>query len=132
MLLDATEQVEFDRVLLTPDYLADPYRFYAQLREKAPVYFSQRMNAWVVTRYRDVAAGLGDKRLICGKRVESYAAGLPGPLREEMRPLFEHLKKWIDNMDPPDHTRLRALVNKAFTPRIVEDLGPAIEEIIDQ
>ena len=131
-MLDANSNVAFDRVLLTPEYLANPYRFYGELREKVPVYFSQRMNAWVLTQYRDVAAGLCDKRLICGRRVESYAAALPHPLREEMRPLFEHLEKWIDNLDPPDHTRLRGLVNKAFTPHIVEELVPAIEEIIDQ
>jgi cytochrome P450 len=129
---EANRKIAFDRVLLTPDYLADPYRFYAELREKVPVYFSQRMNAWVLTQYHDVAAGLCDKRLICGRRVESYAAGLPLPLREAVRPLFEHLEKWIDNMDPPDHTRLRALVNKAFTPHMVQELAPAVEKIIDQ
>ena len=91
---NTSSMVEFDRALLTPEYLSDPYRFYAELREKAPVYFSQRMNAWVLTRYRDVAAGLSDRRLICGRRVESYAAGLPRPVREEMRPLFQHLEKW--------------------------------------
>jgi pimeloyl-[acyl-carrier protein] synthase len=123
---NTSSMVEFDRALLTPEYLSDPYRFYAELREKAPVYFSQRMNAWVLTRYRDVAAGLSDRRLICGRRVESYAAGLPRPVREEMQTLFQHLEKWIDNMDPPDHTRLRGLVNKAFTPHMIATLEGAI------
>jgi pimeloyl-[acyl-carrier protein] synthase len=127
-----TCEVAFDRALLTPEYLADPYPFYRELREKAPVYFSQRMNAWVLTRYQDVAAGLGDKRLICGRRVQSYTAELPHSLQQEMWPLFEHLEKWIDNMDPPDHTRLRGLVNKAFTPRMVEELAPTIEEVTDR
>jgi cytochrome P450 len=49
-----------------------------------------------------------------------------------MRPLFAHLEKWIDNMDPPDHTRLRGLVNKAFTPRMIEALAPAIEETTEE
>ena len=125
-------EIAFDRVLLTKEYLSDPYRFYREMREKAPIYFSERMNAWLLTQYRDVAAGLGDKRLICGARVASYAAGLSEPMREAMRPLFRHLEKWIDNMDPPDHTRLRALVNKAFTPRMVEELAQSIKDIVEE
>ncbi|MFN0166973.1 MAG: cytochrome P450 [Bryobacteraceae bacterium] len=119
----------FDRVLLTPEYLADPYPFYRELRENAPVWFSQRLNGWVVTRYADVSAGLLEKRLISGRRVESFATGLDPATREQMRPLHEHLGKWIGNMDPPDHTRLRGLVNKAFTPRMVQELAPAISQI---
>ncbi|MBM3801084.1 MAG: cytochrome P450 [Acidimicrobiia bacterium] len=121
--------VAFDRVLLTPEYLADPYPFYQELRNKAPVYFSQRLNGWVLTRHSDVTAGLCDKRLISGQRVESFASHLPAAILQGMRPLYDHLGKWIGNMDPPDHTRLRALVNKAFTPRMVQDLGPSIEAI---
>lgn len=122
----------FDRVLLTPEYLADPYSSYRELRETAPLFFSQRLNGWVATRYCDVAAGLLDKRLISGRRVESYSTGLDPVTREQMRPLHQHLGHWIGNMDPPDHTRLRRLVNKAFTPRMVQDLSPAIGRITRQ
>lgn len=132
MVSNTTGEPAFDRVLLTPEYLVNPYPFYHELRERAPVYFSRRMNAWVLTRYPDVAAGLGDKRLICGGRVQSYAAELSDSMRAEMGPLIAHLDKWIDNMDPPDHTRLRGLVNKAFTPRMVQELAPMIEEVVDR
>jgi cytochrome P450 len=124
--------VAFDRVLLTPEYLADPYPFYHELRAKAPLYFSRKLNGWVLTRYNDVTAGLCDKRLISGRRVESFTSQLPPTIQQGMRLLYDQLEKWIGNMDPPDHTRLRALVNKAFTPRMVQDLGPSIEAITDQ
>lgn len=122
----------FDHVLLTPQYLADPYPFYRELRENAPLYFSRRLNGWVATRYRDVTAGLLDKRLISGRRVESFCAGLAAGAQHEMQPLHRHLGKWIGNMDPPDHTRLRNLINRAFTPRVVRGLGPAIADIARQ
>lgn len=128
----ATADEAFDRVLLSAEYLADPYPYYQELRENAPMYFSRRLNGWVATRYRDVAAGLLDKRLISGQRVQSFSASLPDETREQMRPLHEHLGKWIGNMDPPDHTHLRGLVNRAFTPRRVQDLAPGIATIVEQ
>src|SRR6476660_1348021 len=91
----STAEVAFDRVLLTPEYLSDPYPFYEELRIKAPVYFSQRLNGWVLTRYSDVIAGLCDKRLISGQRVESFVSHLPTTIQAGMRPLYDHLRKWI-------------------------------------
>lgn len=128
----ALANLAFDRVLLTAEYLADPYPFYQELRERAPVGFSQRLNGWIVTRYCDVAAGLLDKRLISGLRVESFLAKLTPETQEQMRPLHEHLSKWIGNMDPPDHTRLRSLVNRVFMPRMVQELAPVIDAIVDE
>jgi cytochrome P450 len=126
------QEVRFDRDLLTPQYLADPYVYYRELREAAPIWFSERMNAWVVSRYEDVHAGLKDPRLISGQRVDAYLDPLPPDVRATMTPLTKHVAKWIGNIDPPDHTRLRALVNKAFTPRMVEGLKPLVMKIIDE
>ena len=113
-------ELAFDHAVLTPEYLADPYPFYTELRNNAPLYFSRRLNGWVVTRYNDVTAGLLDKRLISGRRVESFSSRLHPAERNQMGTLYQHLEKWIGNMDPPDHTRLRALVNKVFTPGMVQ------------
>ncbi len=126
-----TEAVAFDSALLSREYLADPYPYYAELREKAPVYFSQRLNGWVVSRYADVSAGLLDKRLISGRRVQSFSSSLEADELEGMAALHRHLEKWIGNMDPPDHTRLRGLVSKAFTPKMVQDLAEGIERIVN-
>lgn len=119
----------FDSVLLSPEYLNNPYPFYSELRCKSPVYFSERLNGWVVTRYEDVTAGLLDKRLISRQRVKSFSSKLDSSEQICMSTLHRHLEKWIGNMDPPDHTRLRSLVNKAFTPRMVQELTSAIEGV---
>jgi len=128
-MLSAAADVTFDWALLTAEYLADPYRFYRELRQHAPVWFSRRLNGWIVTRYPDVCAGLLEKRLISGRRVESFFFAPDPETRDQMRPLHDHLGKWIGNMDPPDHTRLRSLVNMAFTPRIVQEQAEAIARI---
>ena len=107
-----------------PEFHQDPYPFYARLRREDPVHQSP-MGFWVVTRYNDVVTVLRDPRF---GRAGFHAmlaaaqprAGNPDPLPPSM--LFQ---------DPPDHTRLRALVNKAFTPRVVEAMRPHIQDIVD-
>lgn len=124
--------LDFEQGLLTPRYLADPYPYYRALREHDPVHWSQRMNAWVLTRYSDVLDALGDPRLISGQRVASYADSLPHSLRPQLQPLFEQIDKWIGNLDPPDHTRLRRLINVVFTPKMVEGLRPVIGRLVHE
>ena len=112
-------------VLSSPAFKANPYPFYARLRAESPVH---RMKlgfwlprAWVVTRYADVLALLKDDRLS-----NDFTAKLPWVLRTT-RPLTQHML----NRDPPDHTRLRTLVNKAFTPRVVEGMRGRIQAVCD-
>ncbi len=124
--------VRFDQDLLTPAYLRDPYAYYRELRERSPVYYSERMSAWVLSRYVDVHAGLKDPRLISGLRVDSYVDLLPPDVQTTMTPLTRHMAKWIGNLDPPDHNRLRALVNKAFTPRMVANQRGLIEAVVKE
>ena len=124
--------LNFEQGLLTPRYLADPYPYYHALREHDPVHWSERMNAWVLTRYSDVLDALSDPRLTSGQRVASYAGSLPGSLRPQLQPLFDQIGKWIGNLDPPDHTRLRRLINVVFTPKMVESLRGAIERLVHE
>ena len=106
---------------LAPRTVQDPYPVYAELRTRAPVYRSRLLRAWVFTRYADVNAILRDYRRFgndphSGTLSARQLARLPLP-----------------NMlllDPPDHTRLRALVNKAFTPKAVAALEPRIRGIL--
>jgi cytochrome P450 len=130
--MKSSQTLDFDAALLTPDYLANPYPYYAHLRETEPVYWSGRLNGWVLTRYEDVHNALKDPRLISSRRVSSYADSLPQQTQAKMRPLFYQFDKWIGNMDAPDHTRLRRLVNVAFTARVVENLRTEIESIVDE
>ena len=122
-----------------PDYavfcrqkLQNPYPLFARLREQDPVHFCAPMHMWLVTRYDDVLAGLKDtKRLPSGRR-----GMYTDPLREENRaramPLVNHIGYWLQNVNPPRHTRMRKLVNLVFTPRMLQKLVPRIERIVNE
>jgi cytochrome P450 len=118
----------FDRA-----FIDDPYPAYAWLREHAPVYRTRLPNgveAYLVTRYEDAKAVLADPRLSKNAAVaypgwQPGRTGIPG---EHRSGIAAHLL----NLDPPDHTRLRRLVSKAFTPRRVADFEPRIVEIADR
>lgn len=105
---------------MDPEFLADPYPTYHRLRAEDPVHRSP-MGFWVLTRYDDIVGALRDSRFGKG------ALGARIVAREGKNALG--LSMLV--MDPPDHTRLRALVNKAFTPRVAALLRPRIQQIID-
>lgn len=108
---------------LSSKMYSDPYPIYRKLREKSPVHRSRLVNGWVLTRHRDVDAVLRDfKRFSNDER--NATNGRLSPYADAARSMLR--------IDPPDHTRLRSLVGKAFTPRAVAELRPRIEEIVDQ
>src|SRR5918912_3205091 len=107
---------------MDPAFVADPYPTYHRLRAEDPVHHSP-MGFWVLTRYDDVVAALRDPRL-AKEAIAAFVAarfGAPVPITG---------LSMLDR-DPPDHTRLRSLVSKAFTPRVVEGLRPRIAQIVD-
>jgi cytochrome P450 PksS len=118
--------------LATPKFKSNPYPYYARLREEAPVFrttvqFPFRGSAWLITRYDDVAAVLKDSRFAKDPTRAGAERGqpwIPGPLRPMTRNMLD--------LDPPDHSRLRALVQKAFTPRLVEQLRDRIGELCER
>jgi cytochrome P450 len=118
-------------VLLQPESLANPYPLFQQLRAEAPVYWAERVEAWVLTGYPVVAALLRDPRVSSNRHADGRTQ-LPEAAREQARALREYLALMMGNSDPPDHTRLRALVNKAFTPRVVEAMSSRIQTLADQ
>ena len=109
----------------------DPYPIYARLRREAPVHFSEAWGAFVVTRYADVVAGFRDPRL-SASRAGAIGRDLPAEVRKQLEPLVQNLSCWALLLDPPDHTRLRALVSKAFSPRLTEQLRPRIESLVNE
>ncbi|MFJ4466788.1 cytochrome P450 [Streptomyces sp. NPDC089424] len=114
-----------------PAFVADPFPLYRQLREDGPVrraIIAGGVEAWLVTRYEDGLAALSDPRLSSDVRDASDRR-----LMDQL-PEFERASM-MSNMlrsDPPDHTRLRRLVSKAFTARRVAELRPRIQEIADR
>src|SRR5437879_2975177 len=113
-----------------PAFVADPFPLYRQLREDGPVrraVIAGGFEAWLVTRYADGLAALSDPRLSSNVRDASdprLIERLPTTKRESM------LRTML-RCDPPDHTRLRRLVSKAFTARRVAELRPRVQEITD-
>jgi len=116
---------------LLPANRANPYELYRRLRENDPVYWDERANSWVLTRYIDVAAALRDARFSATGFMEDIS-WLPDEMRPMLEPPIRALTRQMLFMDPPDHTRLRGLVAKAFTPRVVEGLRPAIKQIASE
>ncbi|MDE2363532.1 MAG: cytochrome P450 [Hyphomicrobiales bacterium] len=112
---------------MDPAFVRDPYPFYRMLRESAPVWKSP-MGVWVLTRYDDIAKVLKDNSF-----VHDFTAEISDPrnrraLAEE--PVYKSLGHSMLLRDPPEHTRLRGLVVRAFTARRVEEMRPRIEQIV--
>jgi cytochrome P450 len=107
---------------MDPTFVADPYPTYRQLRAEDPVHHSP-LGFWVLTRYDDVVAALRDPRLAKEAIPAFVAARFGAPVPTTALSMLDR--------DPPDHTRLRSLVSKAFTPRVVEGLRPRIQQIVD-
>ena len=105
---------------LSPDFIRDPYPSYDKLRTHAPVLHLPALNGYLVSRNADAALVLRDKRF--GKDYVTRITRRFGPeaLNE---PVYRAMGRWMLTQDPPDHTRLRGLVVKAFTARRVEDMG---------
>ena len=117
-----------DYQLFCQSRLADPYPFYHRLKTEDPVHFSDTLQTWVLTTYDDVAAATGDARL-SSDRMQFYLNPIPAESRPKLTSLCEYMSRWMSMKDPPDHTRLRGLVNKAFTSRSVEEMIPRVREI---
>jgi cytochrome P450 len=110
---------------MAPEFVEDPYPTYRRLREEDPVHQSP-LGFWVLTRYEDVVSSLRDIRMVKEPIAAFVAArfGLPAPPTGMGLSMLDR--------DPPDHTRLRGLVSKAFTPRVIEQLRPHIQGIVNR
>lgn len=117
------------KVLLDPSAIPDPHPIYRELRETAPLFKNEATGTWIVSGFENSRALLRDPR--CGSPMTEEAAasrvsmdGSPGRPRDpESQPMLF--------MNPPDHTRIRGLVSRAFTPRRIEKLRPEVIEMTD-
>ena len=121
-----------DQLLISPDIFSDPYPIYHQLRAHDPVHWSDAWGCWVLTRYEDVVMALRDHRRFTNVgRIAAFLDQLPQSVRAQIRPLYDNFTTGMPNTDPPQHTRVRGLVNKAFSARVVEGMRPRVQEIVD-
>src|SRR5437588_9703388 len=113
---------------LSPEFIRDPYPHYERLRTTDPMHVTP-FGAFVASRHAEASLVLRDRRF--GKDYVERTIRRYGPkIMEE--PVFRSMRHWMLQQDPPDHTRLRGLVVKAFTARRVEDMRPRIQQIVDQ
>jgi cytochrome P450 len=116
----------------SPAFVADPYPAFAELRREAPVFFHEPTRQWVVSRYADVNGLLRDRRL--GRtylHVATHEEFGRETEPEFLAPFWNLIRAGMLDVEPPDHTRLRRLVSKAFTPRMAEGLRPRIRAIAE-
>jgi cytochrome P450 len=119
--------------IVSPEFKADPFPFLASLRTSRPVYLTwlpDKRPVWLITRYADVTALLKDERFVKNRRT----AMTPEQLRKMswMPPMFRPLERNMLDLDVPDHTRLRALVHKAFTPSFVAGMRDRVQTLADE
>lgn len=114
-----------------PETIADPYPVLAQLREEEPLHWSRSLGGWVVTRYEDCQFVTLDKRF-SADRMRPFFEHLPPERRAQVKELEWSVGLWAVFQDPPEHTRLRRLLNRGFTSRAIERIRPRIVDIVDE
>jgi cytochrome P450 len=113
---------------LSPEFIRDPYPHYERLRTTDPMHLTS-FGSYVASRHAEASLVLRDKRF--GKDFVDRSTRRYGP-QIMQEPVFRSMGHWMLQQDPPDHTRLRGLVVKAFTARRVEDMRPRIQHIVDE
>lgn len=112
------------------EYFQNPYPLFDLLRSTAPVYYSKTIGGWLLTRYVEVDQVLRDAETFSSKgRVLYLLSQLPDEVREEVQLLNHHFATGLAHSDAPEHKRLRSLLARAFTPRMVENLRSATAEL---
>jgi len=133
-VVDPTADAALLELLTTPEGRADPYPLYERIRERSPVLRSGA-GPIVLTRYRDCLGALRNPRLgrgLVGPHAARNRGRLPGGADPELRRrYFERGRNSMLFTDPPEHTRLRRLVSRAFTPKRIEELRPSVVSTVD-
>ena len=115
-----------------PGFIEDPYTEYAKMRREDPIHRSP-LDFWVLFGYQDITRFLKDPTLSVEDRNATPTA-LDQMVMEILADRVESERgaRSMLSRDPPDHTRLRKLVTKAFTPRVIQNLRPRIQELVDE
>ncbi|MBV9321599.1 MAG: cytochrome P450 [Mycobacterium sp.] len=114
-------QLVFDP--FSEEFFTDPYETYRRMRQEAPVYYNEEHDFYALTRHEDVAAAFKDYETYSSAQGIDLAMVKGGGVPPE--------QKSIIFMDPPEHRRMRSLVNKVFTPRAIGGLKPMVTELIE-
>lgn len=122
-----------DEKLVSDEFLDDPYPLLRQLQREEPVYWSESIGGWIVTRYDDIVPTFRDVAHFSNYgRFAKTVEYLPMTDRQKLAPFENHYRqKSLLQSDPPDHTRLRALMVKPFNATSIEAMRPKIRKIVN-
>jgi cytochrome P450 len=121
-------------IVFSDEVLQDPYPIYARLHEEGPLHYldvGSKWPVWSIVSHAECSSIAKDPRL-SAKRAQQMLLSLPLSRQSEFGELARMLGLWLIFMDPPEHTRLRKLLNKGFSAAAVEGLRPQVEVIVDQ
>src|ERR1700677_4483594 len=122
------------KTVFSDEILQDPYPIYARLHEEGPLHYvdvGSKWAVWSIFSHAESSSIAKDPRL-SAKRAQQQLLALPLSRQAEFSELARMLGLWLIFMDPPEHTRLRKLLNRGFSPAAVEGLRPQVEAIVDQ
>ena len=92
----------------SPEFLANPYPIFDQMRINDPIFWSEESGYWLLTRYADIASLIQSDQF-SSNRIAAHSSRMPDEAWEIFRPFFTAVSSWMLMVDPPDHTRLRRL-----------------------
>ena len=118
--------------LMAPEVIADPHAYYKRLRTNDPIHWNERWGGWVLTDYNNVVEVLRDSLNFSSDRMGFLAKELTQEEQESIAPIFRILQYWMVFRDPPQHTALRMLLNKHFTPLAIERYRPMVRKIVQK
>lgn len=117
--------------LLLPETRTNPYPFYSALRAAGPIHWAAQLDAWVLTRYADVTAVLRNPQF-SSRRVTATFTDAQPELQKRTLALRQSMEAWALFSDPPNHTRVRALLSKAFAPALMEAMRGKIQSLVEE
>ncbi|HEX4489483.1 MAG TPA: cytochrome P450 [Terriglobales bacterium] len=128
------ESALLDESLVSEEFLADPYPTLRRLQQEDPIHWSDSIGGWVVTRFDDITVTFKEITKYSNEgRLARAVEHLPTDSRAKLKTFEDHYRtKGLLHSDPPDHTRLRVLVVKAFTPKMVEAMQPRMRAIANE
>jgi cytochrome P450 len=123
----------FDELVVTPEFIADPYAVMHRMREEDPVYWSDAIGGWVMTGYDDIVVSFKDTAHFSNENRLGKAMKYLTPEKQaNYKPFADHYAtKSLLHSDPPDHTRMKTLVTREFNVKVVEQMKPSIQKTVD-
>ena len=122
----------YDQEMVTKEFFANPYPLFQRMREQDPVYWSDYFGFWILTRYEDVFNLTRNHSVFSSaRRFHAMFDTLPEDVRKGLDLLYLHYSTGIIFSDPPNHTRIRGLVSRAFSARYIESMRPHVQSIVD-